>query len=49
VRLGLFTDMMEGELTSWTVHTPPASSAPRDVTPATGNSRKPRPQLSVFE
>jgi len=28
VSLGLFTDEMEGDLTSWTVHTPPARRQP---------------------
>jgi len=42
VSLGLFTDQMEGELTSWTVHTPPAPSSlgPGDVTPPHSTSSR---------
>jgi len=56
VSVGLFTDEMEGELTSWTVHTPPLPPAPSvppppphhsDVTPATSSSSSSGTRLLV--
>ena len=47
VGLGLFTDQMEGELTSWTVHTPLSPAHP-DVSHTGGGGGRKRQLLSAL-